>query len=137
MTTHIRNSERADLQTIFDQLTGEGMTKNNVDSVSLYESMIRMDAESIRVLVDDSGAIIGCYFLTSGLYAILWRLHVVPSHRGQKLGQLLVEDAKMLAKRKGHSQLQFIVKASNEPLQRWYSSLGAKKGNVWQWMWFE
>ena len=53
-------------------------------------------------------------------------LYVVPEHRGQKIGERLVEAVRIEAARRSIPLVRWLSVASNQRLNAWYDSLGAK-----------
>jgi GNAT superfamily N-acetyltransferase len=53
-------------------------------------------------------------------------LYIVPENRGQKIGERLVEAVRIEATRRSIPLVRWLSVASNERLNAWYDSLGAK-----------
>jgi len=56
-------------------------------------------------------------------------LYTIPSHRGKGIGRELVVHCHSFAETKGAARLQWLTAEENEPAQKFYASLNAKKSS--------
>jgi GNAT superfamily N-acetyltransferase len=105
----------------------EGQTRD-------FLTELTRDSRSGVVLIASEGArIVGfatAFVTVSGVLASrilhLGDLYVVPEYRGQKIGERLVEAVRIEASKRSIPLVRWLSVASNERLNAWYDSLGAK-----------
>jgi GNAT superfamily N-acetyltransferase len=80
--------------------------------------------------------VVGIFFLEfDGIYPFAFGLAVKKEHRGKKIGELLVNAAKIIAERYGHNHFEIMVNEEQNKLKRWYQRLGFSQGKIYRSMW--
>ncbi|MBS3082316.1 GNAT family N-acetyltransferase [Candidatus Pacearchaeota archaeon] len=77
------------------------------------------------------------YFIDMGFAAMSWRLNVIFEYRKKGVAKQLIDEAKMRAKKRGFTQIQFVVHEEQERLRKWYQQQGAWSESLYRWMVFD
>ncbi len=142
MTVTFRAATRADVPAIVALLADDvlGKTRETAPMQHYLDVFDQMqgDPHNHIILGDMAGQIVACYQLTiiNGLSlsatrrALLEGVRVAASHRGQRIGQALIEDAEARARGAGCSLIQFTTNASRRDAHRFYDRLGFTPSHI-------
>ena len=132
----LREATRADLVQIAALLADDGLGRGRETSdISVYETAYdRMQAQpgNVYLVAEDSGQVIAClqYTVIHGLSragasrAQIEGVRVSASHRGQRLGERMMQAAIDRARADGCSLVQLTTDRSREDALRFYERLG-------------
>ena len=137
MAVKLRNYKASDYTQLKTNLQIAELHYDDMDSEELIRRMIGRDSESI-IIAEDNGKVIGsAYFIDMGFAAMLWRLNVIQEYRKKGIGEEIIKEVKKRAKKRGFTQLHFLVNDAQERLVNYYQKMGSWKGNLWRWMGFD
>lgn len=139
----VRPSTRADVPAIVALLADDplGAAREDLGDLTAYEEAFdRIDADPAHALVvlDDGGTVVGTLQLTllpglsrrGALRAQIEAVRVASTHRGQRLGEQLVEWAISESRRRGAVLVQLTTDASRTDAHRFYERLGFAPSHV-------
>ena len=143
MTPRVRRATRDDVAAIVALLADDplGAQREDASDLTAYVSAFdRIDADPAHELVvlDDGGTVAGCLQLTllpglsrqGATRAQVEAVRVATTHRGQRLGELLVTWAVDEARRRGAAVVQVTTDASRTDAHRFYERLGFVASHV-------
>ncbi|MFW5469295.1 GNAT family N-acetyltransferase [Knoellia sp. CPCC 206435] len=142
MTPRIRRATRDDVAAIVGLLADDplGAAREDTGDLTAYLSAFdRIDADPAHALVVlDDGVVVGTLQLTllpglsrqGATRAQVEAVRVTSTHRGQKLGELLVQWAVDEARRRGADVVQLTTDASRTDAHRFYERLGFVASHV-------
>lgn len=113
-----------------------GLTKNNAarHPSNCEEDWVRKDMERgvVYYVLEMEDRTVGCVALerTDDAGCYLERLSVLPGHRRQGLGKVLVEHVFAEARRLGLHRVGIAMIAEQEELKAWYKGLGFIEGDT-------
>ena len=137
MVVTLRNYQAEDYPQVRSNLEIAGLFWESMDSELLLSRMIARDPESI-IVAEDNGHVAGsAYFIDMGFAAMSWRLNVIFEYRKKGVAKQLIDEAKMRAKKRGFTQIQFVVHEEQERLRKWYQQQGAWSESLYRWMVFD
>lgn len=139
----VRPATRADVPAIVALLADDplGAAREDLGDLTAYEEAFdRIDADPAHALVvlDDGGTVVGTLQLTllpglsrrGALRAQIEAVRVASTHRGQRLGERLVEWAISESRRRGAVLVQLTTDASRTDAHRFYERLGFAPSHV-------
>lgn len=143
MTPRVRRATRDDVPAIVDLLADDplGAKREDVGDRAAYLSAFdRIDADPAHALVvlDDGGVVVGTLQLSllpglsrqGATRAQVEGVRVAATHRGQRLGEQLVEWALDEARGRGAVLVQLTTDASRADAHRFYERLGFVASHV-------
>ena len=143
MTPRVRRATRDDVAAIVALLADDplGAGREDTGDLTAYLAAFdRIDADPAHALVvlDDDGVVVGTLQLTllpglsrqGATRGQVEAVRVASTHRGQKLGELLVQWAVDEARRRGAAVVQLTTDASRTDAHRFYERLGFVASHV-------
>lgn len=143
MSPRVRRATREDVADIVRLLADDrlGAEREDLGNLTAYlDAFDRIDADPAQVLVvlDDDGTVVGTLQLTllpslsrqGATRAQVEAVRVASTHRGRKLGELLVQWAVDEARRRGAVLVQLTTDASRTDAHRFYERLGFVASHV-------
>ena len=137
MTSRVRRATRDDVPAIVALLANDplGSSREDMGDLTAYVAAFdRIDADPAHELVvlDDDGVVVGTLQLSllpglsrqGATRAQVEAVRVAATHRGQQLGEQLLEWAVDEARRRGAVLIQLTTDASRKDAHRFYERLG-------------
>lgn len=132
----IRRATREDLPAIVAMLADDDLGKaREAPGDPCYAKAfdaIERDANQFLAVVDDGGAVVGCFqlsFIPGLSLQGMWRgqiesVRIAASRRGQGLGRLMIDWAIAESRRRGCGLVQLTMNKTRKDSHRFYESLG-------------
>jgi GNAT superfamily N-acetyltransferase len=107
-----------------------------VDEDRHTEEKLRNRSNDLIQIAMINDEVVGTFFLEfDGIYPFAFGLVVKKQYRGKKIGELLINKAKIIAERHGHNHFEIMVNEEKSKLKRWYQKLGFSQGEKYRSMW--
>ncbi|RNF34230.1 GNAT family N-acetyltransferase [Paracoccus methylarcula] len=140
--TEFRLARREDVPTVIALLADDVLGRDRETAISddYLAAFDAMQAEGNNHLIvgEAEGQVVACYQITfiSGLSLSAARraqiegVRVATSHRGQKIGEALIEDAESRARAAGCGLMQFTTNKSRDKAHRFYDRMGFTPSHI-------
>lgn len=137
-----REAIREDVPAIVAMLSDDilGKSRESADMNLYLTAFDAMRAEGSNQIIvgDDAGLVMACYQLTfiTGLSltaarrALLEGVRVAASHRGQGIGEAMMQDAENRARAAGCSLIQFTTNKARTDAHRFYDRMGFTPSHI-------
>ncbi|WP_299904604.1 GNAT family N-acetyltransferase [uncultured Paracoccus sp.] len=137
-----REARREDVPAIVAMLSDDmlGKSRESADMSPYLTAFDAMRAEGGNQIIvgDDAGEVMACYQLTfiSGLSltaarrALMEGVRVAASHRGQGIGEAMMQDAENRARAAGCSLIQFTTNKARTDAHRFYDRMGFTPSHI-------
>ena len=120
----LRSAGPEDARTILDVWREADAEPTATDDPERVRQLMAANAEAV-IVADDSGRLVGTVIAGwDGWRAGIYRLAVIPDHRGNGLGRRLVEEAVRRLRAAGAARLSAIVVDDDEGAMAFWTAMG-------------
>ena len=120
----IRNCNVNEISSLIGLLKFSGIYYAPLDTVEILSKKLKHDPESI-IVADDNGKIVGTVFIIYDPWnSFVYHLAIHPNYQGKGFGNLLMDEAEKLLKKRGMNRPTLFVEEENENVLNFYKKRG-------------
>ena len=126
----IRRYQNSDYSFVIKNLKEADMFRSDFDSKKILSQKISSAKDSILVAVEDTKVVGSVYLIEDPFHCFIFRLVVNKNYRKRGIGSMLLQEAEMVLKKKGFTNLLLLVnKKETKRLTPFYEKHGYEKSS--------